>query len=334
MNHDTSQATANLNPESVRARLRPDLIYLTEGGQETEIMFRHGFDLPEFAMFPLLDDPAAVARLRDMYTRYFETAAHHRCGALVGGLDYRASPDWAGKLGYEAAALEAIQTRCIEFLRDIAEPFRERVPSILFSGIVGPRGDAYALQRTLTAAEAEEYHGVQMASLRRANIDVVTAMTFNNVPEAIGIARAAAGAGLPLILSFTLDSTCRLKSGDSLREAIEAVDLATGDDRPAFYGINCSHPLEFEPAIEDGEWFRRVRMLRPNAVMMEKVALCKLGHLESGDPQDLGRRMGELARRFPHINVWGGCCGTWDQHLHEIAGQVLIQRGAGQHAAV
>ena len=68
-------------------------------------------------------------------------------------------------------------------------------------------------------------------------------------------------------------------------------------------------------------------MLRPNAVMMEKVALCKLGHLESGDPQDLGRRMGQLAQRFPHIQLWGGCCGTWDEHLHEIAAQVLATRG-------
>lgn len=37
--------------------------YLTEGGQETEVMYEHGFDLPEFAMFPLLDrDDAMAAR--------------------------------------------------------------------------------------------------------------------------------------------------------------------------------------------------------------------------------------------------------------------------------
>ena len=36
------------------------LRYLTEGGQETEIMYKFGFELPEFALFPLLDDPRAV----------------------------------------------------------------------------------------------------------------------------------------------------------------------------------------------------------------------------------------------------------------------------------
>ena len=45
---------------------QPGLNYLTEGGQETEIMYKYGFDLPHFAMFPLLDDPHAVSELRGM----------------------------------------------------------------------------------------------------------------------------------------------------------------------------------------------------------------------------------------------------------------------------
>ena len=42
---------------------QPGLNYLTEGGQETEIMYKYGFDLPHFAMFPLLDNPRAMAEL-------------------------------------------------------------------------------------------------------------------------------------------------------------------------------------------------------------------------------------------------------------------------------
>lgn len=37
-----------------------DAIFLTEGGTETEIMYRHGFELPEFALFPLLETVAAI----------------------------------------------------------------------------------------------------------------------------------------------------------------------------------------------------------------------------------------------------------------------------------
>ena len=77
----------------------PDIIYLTEGGQETEIMYRHGHDLPEFAMYPLLDNPLAMADLKAMYCRVLDVAAANGFVAMISGLDYRASPDWGDKLG-------------------------------------------------------------------------------------------------------------------------------------------------------------------------------------------------------------------------------------------
>lgn len=305
---------------------RADVLYLTEGGQETEIMYKFGYDLPEFAMYPLLDQPRALAELQGMYHRYLDTAARHGFAALMGGLDYRASPDWGSKLGYGAAALEDLQLRSIGFLRDLARPYAGQVPDIRIVGIAGPRGDAYQLNEAITAESADQYHSVQLTTLKRAGVDLVVGMTFNNVPEAVGIARAAYRIGLPLSVSFTLDSTARLKSGPSLREAIEAVDLQAGDARPDFYGINCSHPVEFEPALEPGGWFERVRCLRPNAAKMDKLSLCKLGHLEEGDPVELGQMMGDLAGRYPHLDIWGGCCGTWETHLDQIAHRVSAVR--------
>src|SRR5436190_24337602 len=98
--------------------LQTGVRYLTEGGQETELMYKHGHELPEFAMYPLLDDPRAVADLTDMYTRYLEVAAAHGFVAVMGGLDYRASPDWASKLGISPDGLVEFQLRSIAFLRD------------------------------------------------------------------------------------------------------------------------------------------------------------------------------------------------------------------------
>jgi S-methylmethionine-dependent homocysteine/selenocysteine methylase len=306
---------------------QPGVNYLTEGGQETEILYKYGFDLPHFAMFPLLDNPRAVAELRGMYSRYLDTAARHGFGVVVGGLDYRASPDWGALLGYSRESLADMQLRAIDFLRDVARPYEGQVPALKYAGIVGPRGDAYEANRTITAEEAEEYHSEQLATLARARVDLVEAMTFNSVPEVIGLARAAARVGLPLSVSFTLDNaTSRLSTGPSLKDAVETIDAQAGDDRPTFYGINCSHPLEFMPAIEPGGWFDRVRVLRPNAAMMDKISLCTLGHLESGDPAHLGELMGDLARQHPHIDMWGGCCGTWETHLDEIARNVRAAR--------
>ncbi|HKJ03962.1 MAG TPA: homocysteine S-methyltransferase family protein [Geopsychrobacteraceae bacterium] len=301
---------------------KSDVHYLTEGGTETEIMYKFGHELPHFAMYPLLDNPKAVRDLERMFQRYLETVAQSGFSALMGGLDYRASPDWGKLLGYSAGGLAEMQHRSIEFLRDVAKPYNKQIASILFVGIVGPKGDAYSLNRTITAEESEDYHSIQLETLKDAKVDFVWAATFNNIPEAVGLSRAAARIGLPLCISFTLDSSHKLKSGPTLKEAILSVDAEAGDNKPICFGINCSHPLELEPALEPGNWIERVRNIRPNAVMMEKISLCKLGHLEEGNPSELGEQMGALAKRFPHIDMWGGCCGTWEAHLKEIARQV------------
>ena len=255
--------------------------------------------------------------IRGMYRRYLDVVARHGHSALIGGFDYRASPDWGAKLGYSPAALAEANLRSIQFLRDVAAEYAE-IPQALFSGYVGPRGDAYSLNRGTTIDEAEDYHSVQLETLKKAGVDLAWAVTFNNPAEAIGVVQAARRIGLPVAVSFSLDSSHRLSSGIALAEAIAIVDAAT-DDYPAFFSLNCSHPFEFEPALDGGDWTRRIRSIRPNAAKMDKIALCKLGHLEEGDPEELGRLMADVGRRYPHMDIWGGCCGTGHVHLEEIA---------------
>lgn len=147
------------------------VFYLAEGGQETEIMYRHGHALPEFAMYPLLDDPVAVSDLKAMYVRVLDIAAEHGFVAMISGLDYRASPDWGEKLGYSRDGLAETLEASIEFLRDVAKPYQGRIVRILIGGSIGPRGDAYSLNRTITADEAEDYHSFQLEVLKRAKVD-------------------------------------------------------------------------------------------------------------------------------------------------------------------
>jgi homocysteine S-methyltransferase len=304
---------------------REGQLFLTDGGIETEIMYKWGFELPHFAMYPLLDNPDAMSAMRGMYRRYLDVVARHRLSALMGGLDYRASPDWGALLGYSREGLAEANLGSIALLRELAAEYADDIPQILIAGYVGPRGDAYQLNRTITAAEAEDYHAVQLATLKAADVDLAWALTFNNTPEAIGVTRAAARIGVPLAISFTLTGASRLKSGPSLAQAIETVEAET-DGAPAFYSLNCSHPVEFEPALTPGDWIKRVRGFRPNASKMDKIALCKLGHLEEGDPIELGQLMGALARRYSHMDIWGGCCGTGDVHLDQIARDVVAAR--------
>jgi S-methylmethionine-dependent homocysteine/selenocysteine methylase len=281
-------------------------------------MYGHGFDLPQFALFPLLDDPAAVARLRSMYEAVLDVAERHGMGVLLGGLDYRASPDWAGLLGYDRTALVEYQHRSIDFLRQVADPYRRRVPHLLVSGIVGPQGDAYERNDGITASSAEAYHGTQMGNLAAAKVDLVHAMTFTSIEEATGVIRAASMHDLPIIVSF-MPEAAGAERRPTLKEVIERVDADT-DGYATFYGINCSHPSEFGPLLADeGDWLQRLGSIRPNASEKDKAELCQIGHLERGQPKDLAQRMGRLARRLPNVSVWGGCCGTWSEHLELIA---------------
>ena len=293
-------------------------IYLSEGGTETELMYKYGFDLPEFALFPLLENPAAVKKMKDMFRKYLDVVANNGLCALMGGLDYRASPDWGKLLGYSPQGLADANLQSIAFIRELASEYASDIDEILIQGLIGPRCDAYEINNTITANEAEDYHSIQLETLKKANVDLALAITFNNIPESIGAARAAKNIGVPLGISLALDGTSRLNSGSTLAEAITSIDAETNQSAE-FYSINCSHPVEYEPALVNSDWIKRIRGVRPNASKLEKIELCEIGHLEQGDPVELGGLCGDLANRYPHMDIWGGCCGTWDTHLDAIA---------------
>jgi S-methylmethionine-dependent homocysteine/selenocysteine methylase len=157
---------------------------------------------------------------------------------------------------------------------------------------------------------------------------MVTAITMNYIEEAVGIARAAARHGMPSAISFTLETDGRLPTGHSLRQAIEAVDAATGN-APAYYMINCAHPSHFQDALPAGEaWTKRVRGLRANASKRSHAELDAAPDLDSGDPVELGRDYADLTRRMGHLNVLGGCCGTDHRHVEQIARAVKRRQAA------
>ena len=291
------------------------------GGFETWMQYVDGFKLCHFCGFELLNDPRGRTCLTDYHRKLVEAAVANRFGVVNEGLHYRASRDWGTLTGYSKEALEEINMRGIEFYKDFAREYGSADTPMIVGGAIGPRGDAYNIGRTPDAAEAEDYHSEQILTFKKAGADHVTAMTFSSVAEAIGLARAARAAAMPVEISFFVARGGRLKGGETLGEAIACVDAATGA-APAYYMINCTHPTEFEPGLTPGGWTRRLGGFMPNAVAMETLDLCKLGHLEDGDPEELGGQLACLARRFPHVNVWGGCCGTDSRHIGQITRQV------------
>jgi S-methylmethionine-dependent homocysteine/selenocysteine methylase len=298
-------------------------------GNETWLQYVDGFELRHFCAFELLDDPRGRVCMTDYHRKIVEAAVANGFGVINEGIHYRASRDWGALIGYSRDGLEEINIRGIEFYRDFAREYGSPETPMIVGGCIGPRGDAYETGRLPDAAEAEDYHSEQIATFMKAGADMVTAATFSGVEEAIGLTRAASAAGMPVAVSFFARTKGgRLEGGETLEEAIAAVDAAT-DNVPLYYMVNCSHPAEFEPGLTPGDWTQRLGGFMPNAVAMETLTLCSLGHLEDGDPKELGGQMADLAKRYPHVNVWGGCCGTDGRHIGEITKQVSEVRRGG-----
>ena len=313
------------------ARYRHDLpqlkdgIFLSDGGMETTLIFHEGVDLPHFASFVLLETEAGRQHLQRYYERYLRIARDNRVGFVLDSAGWRANPDWGARLGYDADALKAINVASIELLEGLRAKWETPATPCVIGGAIGPRGDGYKAG-VMDAAEAEDYHALQVAAYAGTAADMVSAYTMNNIGEAVGVARAARAHAMPCMISFTVETDGRLVTGSSLREAIETVDAQTGS-YPLYYMINCAHPTHFTSALRAGEaWLDRVYGVKANASTKSHAELDESETLDAGDPADLGRRYAGLRRSFPTMRILGGCCGTDHRHVAAICEACVPQQ--------
>ena len=295
--------------------------FITDGGMETTFIFAEGIALPDFASFILLEDPTGLDVLRAYYRSYLEIAAQHGVGIVLDTPTWRANPDWGDRLGYSAAELADVDRRGVALLEELRATV-DGVPHVIISGCIGPRGDGYRVDNEMSAEEAQRYHEPQVAAFAGTAADLVSALTLTYAGEAVGVARAARDAGIPSVISFTVETDGRLPSGQALGEAIEEVDDQT-QGAVAYFMINCAHPTHFAHVLEgDGGWRGRIRGLRANASDKSHAELDEAEELDSGDPAALARQYRELQTRLPSLTVVGGCCGTDHRHIAEICAAV------------
>ncbi|HWI12885.1 MAG TPA: homocysteine S-methyltransferase family protein, partial [Burkholderiales bacterium] len=216
-------------------------LFLADGGLETTLVFHEGVDLPHFAAFALLETREGTERLRNYFLSYVDVARRSRRGIVLETPTWRANPDWGAKLGYDMRRLGEANRRGVELLTGIRADLAAADTTIVISGNFGPRGDGYRPQLRMSVDQARAYHCWQMEIFADTDADMAAAFTMNYTEEAIGIALAAQDSGMPVAISFTVETDGRLPSGSALSEAIERTDEATAG-YPAYYMINCAHP--------------------------------------------------------------------------------------------
>ena len=293
-------------------------LFLTDGGMETTLIFHEGLELPCFAAFNLLKDAAGQAILKQYFRRYIEIARNSDLGFILESATWRASADWGARLGYSESGLEEINRRAIAMLHDLRNEYESPASPMVISGCIGPRGDGYNPASFMSDLEAEAYHRSQAEIFSDADADMISAFTLTYPQEGIGIVRAAQAVGMPVVISFTVETDGRLPNGQMLRDAIAQVDTATGNG-PVYYMINCAHPVHFANLLESEEsWLARVRGVRANSSTKSHKELDESTSLDAGDPVDLAERYRALMARLPSLSVVGGCCGTDHRHVAAI----------------
>ena len=289
-------------------------LMLTDGGLETVLLFHEGFELPCFAAFPLVEQEPGREALRRYFEPFLATAAGLGLPFVLDTATWRANPDWGTQLGYDQDTLAQANRAAVAFARELAAGR----PDVLINGSVGPRGDGYVVGETMSAQQAQEYHAWQIGVFREAGVDRVTALTLSYPEEAIGIVAAAAEAGVPAVIGFTVETDGRLPNGISVTEAIEQVDGATAG-AAAFFILNCAHPTHVAAGLTGEPALARVGGLRVNASALSHAELDEAEELDEGDPALLAHDNLALSAALPSIELLGGCCGTDHRHVAAIA---------------
>lgn len=298
-------------------------MFVTDGGIETHMIFNEGQDLPDMSVFLLNMSEAGREKMREYYRAYIPICQQAGQGFLFDTNTWRANPDWGTRAGYDAVRLREANIRAVEFCQEMQAEFAAAGVSSVISGVIGPRRDAWQHDRRMTVEEAIAYHTAQIEAFADSDADYVTAYTLTNVPEAVGIAKVAEKTGLPVALSFTLETDGNLPGGKPLGLAISEVDTAT-KGYPAYYMINCVHPIHFASTVRSGgDWVNRIGGLRVNASMLSHAELDNAPSLDIGDIGDLAQRYARVLPLLPNIRVIGGCCGTDHRHIGAICATCL-----------
>lgn len=289
---------------------------VTDGGLETDLIYHHGVDLPDFAAFPLVDDERGRSLLLRYYEEYVDIAKRAGAALQLETPTWRASADWGTRLGYSAEDLRRLNRDSVTLLRQLRE--RAGVETLLISGSLGPRGDGYIAGEALDPEDAFAYHAPQIEAFADAGVDLITVLTLTGVGEAIGVVRAARVAGLPVAVSFTVEVDGRLPDGTPLSEAVTTVDAEAAPD---YFVVNCAHPTHIAAGLADeGKWRSRIAGLRPNASKLSHEELDAATELDEGDPAELARTQQALRARLDNLALVGGCCGTDARHVAAMWG--------------
>lgn len=211
----------------------------------------------------------------------------------------------------------------VKFLKKLKE---ETTAKVYVGGLMGCKGDAYSKDGHLNEQSAFEFHSWQVELFKNANADFLYAGIMPALPEAIGMAKAMELTDLPYIISFMIKRDGKLLDGTTIKDAIIEIDNSTIIN-PLCYMTNCVHPRVLNSALskEFNQTFivnRRFMGIQANTSELSPEELDNCEELKTSDSISLADDMISLYNDF-NLKVFGGCCGTDNRHIEEIAKRLV-----------
>jgi homocysteine S-methyltransferase len=297
---------------------------LTEGSIIERIKRESQFQLdPHIANAGFLYEPKRATVLTALYRQYIDIAKEADLPVLIFTPTWRANPERLLRSGLENIDVNGDAVR---YLQKIRESYGKFARKIFIGGLMGCAGDAYRPEESLGIDEAAQFHHAQLHALANAGVDFLFASTLPARPEAIGIARAMASTGAPYILSVIIRPEGTLLDGTPLKNVIREIDDQV-HPKPLGYMINCVHPVVMMKALENtanipADLYHRILGLQANTSSKRPEELDESPTLDTTEPQIFAEEMNVVRRNYG-FKIFGGCCGTNQQHIKAVAQRLV-----------
>jgi len=301
--------------ERVRESLKQGRTVLLDGGVGTEILRRgvywrcHGMEQkPEVVEAVHSDYIAAGA---DVITTNTFQLTRRSYLSLYYSLDHMRRIGPPG-LEHRAAELTAQAVALAQKAR--GKSGRE----VAIAGSVSPLNHCYRPDLVGPDNELRGGHVESTTQLAQAGVDLILLETMNTIREARIACEAACITGLPVWLSFAVGADARLLSGETLADAVRAVEPL----EPEVVLVNCGPPEDITAALTELRRHRKGRVGAYAHIGKYNPPSWKAGfypgfsHTEAWPP----------ARYAAAVEQWleggaqvvGGCCGTTPDHIRAL----------------
>ena len=297
---------------------------LGEGALIERLRRNSPFELDPFIVNSgfIYEEPKRKA-IEAIYRGYLDVGARHDLPLLLSTPTWRASRQRIADAGFSDRDVNGDNFR---FLDDLRNTYGDYAQKVVICGLMSCKGDAYDQNQALKTDAAYAFHTWQAGKLAAAGVDFLMAATLPALEEAVGLAKAMAATNMPYVVSFVLRPEGTLLDGTPLKDAVAAID-AEATPKPVAFMSNCTHASNFRSALmhesNSSSLVRdRVKGLLANTAALTPEALDNADALVEEEPVVFGRDLAALNRELG-IKILGGCCGTDERHIGDLAAQLV-----------